>query len=81
MKAVAYNNAKTLIECNPLQFYSLRGELLDIVEVTLTEWNRSKVQFNGDSPVIITLFFKKKQDGPARKYIEMDESVERDTQI
>ena len=81
MKAVAYNNAKTLIECNPLQFYSLRGQLLDILEVTLTEWNRSKVQFNEDSPVVITLFFKKKQDGPARKYIKMDESVERDTQI
>ena len=81
MKAVAYNSEKTLIECNPLQFYSLRGQLLDIVVVTLTEWNRSKVQFNGDSPVIITLFFKKKQDGPARKYIKMDESVEHDKQI
>ena len=74
MKAVAYNNAKTLIQCNPLQFYSLRGQLLDIVEVTLTEWNRSKVQFNEDR-------MNQKQDGPARKYIEMDESVERDTQI
>lgn len=74
MKAVAYNNAKTLIQRNPLQFYSLRGQLLDIVEVTLTEWNRSKVQFNEDR-------MNQKQDGPARKYIEMDESVERDTQI
>ena len=74
MKAVAYNNAITLIQCNPLQFYSLRGQLLDIVEVTLTEWNRSKVQFNEDR-------MNQKQDGPARKYIEMDESVERDTQI
>ena len=74
MKAVAYNNAKTLIQCNPLQFYSLRGQLLDIVEVSLTEWNRSKVQFNEDR-------MNQKQDGPARKYIEMDESVERDTQI
>ena len=57
MKASAYNNEKTLIECNPLQFYSLRCQLLDIVEVTLTEWNRSKVQFNEDSPVVVTLFF------------------------
>lgn len=65
MKAVAYNNAKTLIECNPLQFYSLRGELLDIVEVTLTEWNRSKVQFNDDSPVVIT-FFKNKRNRMVR---------------
>lgn len=63
MKAVAYNNAKTLIECNPLQFYSLRGQLLDIVEVTLTEWNRSKVQFNEDSPLVITLKKKKKEAG------------------
>ena len=57
MKAFAYNNEKPLIERNPLQFYSLRGQLLDIVEVTLTEWNRSKVQFNEDSPVVVTLFF------------------------
>lgn len=81
MKAVAYNNEKTLIECNPLQFYSLRGQLLDIVEVTLTEWNRSMVQFNQDSPVEITLFFKKKLDEPERKYIKLDESVEHDTPI
>ena len=33
------------------------------MEVTLTEWNRSKVQFNQDSPVVVTLFFKKKLDG------------------
>lgn len=57
MKAVACNNEKTLIKCNPLQFYSLCGQMLDIVEVTLTEWNRPKVQFNEDSPVVITLFF------------------------
>ena len=50
MKAVAYNNEKTLIECNLLQFYSLRGKLLAIVDVTLTEWNRSNVQLNDDSP-------------------------------
>lgn len=81
MKAVAYNNEKTLIECNPLQFYSLRGQLLDIVEVTLTEWNRSMVQFNQDSPVEVTLFFKKKLGEPERKYIKLDESVEHDTPI
>ena len=32
MKAVAYNNEKTLIGCNPLKFYTLRGQLLDIVK-------------------------------------------------
>ena len=82
MKAFAYNNEKTLIECNPLQFYSLRGQLLDIVEVTLTEWNRSKVQFNEDNPVVVTLFFKKKElDRPGRKYIKLDESMEHETPI
>ena len=81
MKAVAYNNEKTLIECNPLQFYSLCSQLLDIVEVTLTEWNRCKVQFNEDSPVVVTLFFKRELDGPERKYIKLDESVEHDTPI
>ena len=35
MKSVAYNNEKTLIECNPPQFYSLRSHLVDILEVTL----------------------------------------------
>ena len=32
MKAVACNNEKTLIGCNPLKFYTLRGQLLDIVK-------------------------------------------------
>ena len=41
MKSVAYNNEKTLIECNPLQFYSLRSYLVDILEVTVTEWNKN----------------------------------------
>ena len=36
MKSVAYNNEKTLIECNPLQFYSVPSYLVDILEVTLT---------------------------------------------
>jgi len=70
-----------LVECKLLQFYSLRGQLLDIVEVTITEWNRSKVQLNDNSPVVITLFFKKKQDVPARKDIKMDESMEHDAPI
>ena len=51
------------------------------MEVTLTEWNRSKVQFNQDSPVVVTLFFKKKLDGSQRKYIKLDESVEHDMPI
>ena len=58
IKTVAYNNEKTLIECNPLQFYSLRSHLMDILEVTLTEWNRSIPDFNQDSCVIVTVFLK-----------------------
>lgn len=76
-----YNNEKTLIECKLLQFFLLRDQLLDIVEVTITEWNRSKVQLNDNSPVVITLFVKKKQDVPARKYIKMDDSMEHDAPI
>ena len=81
MKAVAHNNDKTLIECNPLQFHSLWSQLLDIVEVTLTEWNRSLVQFNQDSPVIVTLFFKKKLEESQRKYVGVDDSMERELPI
>ena len=54
MKTLAYNNEKTLIECNPLQFYSLRSNLVNILEVTLTEWNERVPDFNEDSPVIET---------------------------
>ena len=57
MKTVAYENQKTLIECNPIQFCSLRSHLLDILEVTLTEWNKAIPEFNQDSHVIVTLFF------------------------
>ena len=60
MKSVAYNNEKTLIECNPLQFYSLRSHLIDILDLTLTEWNNTQPELNQDSPVLITLFKKKK---------------------
>ena len=73
MKSVAYNNEKTLIECNPLQFYSLRSYLVDILEVTLTEWNKRIPDFNQDSPVIVTLFFKKKLEESQRKDIKLEE--------
>ena len=81
MKAVAYNNKKTLIECNPLQFYSLRSQLVDILEVTLTEWNNSIPGFNQDSAVIVTLFSKKKLEESQRKYIKIEESVDYDLTI
>ena len=81
MKSVAYNNEKTLIECNPLQFYSLRSYLVDILEVSVTEWNKNIRHFNQDSPVIVTLFFKKKLTESQRKYIKLDESVDHDQSI
>ena len=59
MKTLAYQNEETLIECNPIQFYSLRSHLIDILDVALTEWDQSQPEFNQDSPVLVTLFFKK----------------------
>ena len=81
MKSVAYNNEKTLIECNPIQFYSLRSHLIDILDVTLTEWNNTQPELNQDSPLLITLYFKKKLKESQRKYIRLDESVDRDLPI
>lgn len=72
---------KTLIECNPLQYYSLRSQLLDIVDVTLNEWNQSLAELNQESPVIVTLFFKKKLEESQRKFIRVEESVDRDPPI
>ena len=81
MKTVAYNNDKTLIECNPLQFYSLERHLVDILEVILTEWNKSIPDFNQDGPVIVTLVFQKKLEESQRKYIRIEESVDHDLTI
>ena len=81
MKSVAYNNEKTLFERNPLQFYSLRSHLVDILEVTLTESNKRIPDFNQDSPITVTLFFKKKLEESQRKYIKLEESVDHDLSI
>ena len=81
MKSVAYNSEKTLIECNPIQFYSLRSYLVDILEASVTEWNNLIPDFNQDSPVIVTLLFKKKLTESQREYIKLDESFDRDHPI
>ena len=81
MKTLPYKNKETLIECNPIQFYSLRSHLIDILDVTLTEWNNTQPELNQDSPVLITLFFKKKLTESQRKYIKLDESFDRDQSI
>ena len=57
MKTLPYENKETLIECNPIQFYSLRSHLIDILDVTLTEWNKSQLELNQESPILVTLFF------------------------
>ena len=81
MKTLPHKNKETLIECNPIQFYSLRSLLIDILDVTMTEWNNIIPDFNQDSPVTVTLFFKKKLTEYQRKYIRLDESVDRDLPI
>ena len=54
---------------------------MDSLEVTVTEWNNIIPDFNQDSPVIVTLFFKKKRTESQRKYIKLDESIDRDQSI
>ena len=54
---------------------------MDILEVALTEWNKRIPDFNQDSPVIVTLFFKKKLEESQRKYIKLEESVDHDLSI
>ena len=49
--------------------------------MTLTEWNNTQPDLNKDSPVLITLYFKNKLEEAQRKYIRLDESVDRDLPI
>ena len=54
---------------------------MDILEVSVTEWNNFIPDFNQDSPVIVTLLFKKKLTESQREYIKLDESFDRDHPI
>ena len=56
MKTLAYQNEETLIECNPIQFYSLRTHLVDILDETLTEWDQSEPELNQDSRSCFRVF-------------------------
>lgn len=56
MKTLAYQNEETLIECNPIQFYSLRTHLVDILDETLTEWDQSEPELNHDSRSCFRVF-------------------------
>ena len=77
MQSVAYNNEKTLTEW----LYSMRSYLVEILELTVTEWNNIIPDFNQDRPVIVSLLFKKKQTETQRKYIKLEESVDHDELI
>ena len=80
LKTLPYQNKDTLIDCNPIQFYSIRSSLVDILNVTLAAPNHTLPDFNPDSSLLITLLFKKKLH--QRKYIKLDdESMECDVQI
>ena len=81
MKTLPYKNQDTLIECNPVQFYSIRSSLVDILKVSVTEGSNIIPDFHGDRPVIVTLLFKKKLTGSRRKYIKLDDSSDHDQSI
>ena len=81
IKTLSYNNQDTLIECNPIQFYSLKSSLVDNVTVSIREWNNLIPAFNVDRPVIVTLLFNKKLTESQDKYIRLDEPADRDQLI
>lgn len=56
IKTLAYQNEGTLIECNPIQFYSLRTHLVDILDETLTEWDQREPELNQDSRSCFRVF-------------------------
>ena len=60
IKTLPYENKDTLVECNPIQFYSLNSSYVDILSVSISEWNNIIPSFHLDRPVIVTLLFKKK---------------------
>ena len=68
----------TLVECNPIQFYSLNSSYVDILTVSLSQWNNVIPSFHVDRPVIVTLLFKKKLKESQRKYIRLDEPSDRE---
>ena len=81
MKTLPYQNQETLIDCNPIQFYSMRSSLVDILTVKFTEGTNKIPDFHANRPVIVTLLFKKKVTESQRKYIRLDEPTERDLLI
>ena len=75
IKTLPYENKDTLIECNPIQFYSLNSSFVDILTVSITEWNNLIPTFNRHRPVIVTLLFKKKLTESQRKCIRLDQPI------
>ena len=48
IKALPYENKDTLVECNPIQFYSLNSSYVDILSVSISEWNNIIPSFHLD---------------------------------
>jgi len=59
LRMFEYADESTLIEPEHLQLHKLRGELIDVVDINVTEWNGQNVQFTQTHPSIVTLFFQK----------------------
>ena len=76
LKTLPYKNKDTLVDCNPIQFYSLNSSYIDILTVSISEWDTQIPSFNLDRPVIVTLLFKKKLTESQRKYIRLDPPID-----
>ena len=80
-KAFNYAHETGMMDFNPIQFHPLRNSFLDVVEFKLKQWNQNPLSLNQHEPTIVTLLFKKKVTESQRKYIRLDESIERDQLI
>ena len=80
-KAFNYEHESTMVEFNPIQFHRLRNSFLDIVDIQLKQWDGKPLSLNPHAPSLVTLLFKKKVSESQRKYIRLDEPVERDPPI
>ena len=78
LKTLPYENRDTLVDCNPIQFYALNSSYVDILTVSISQWNNRMPSFHLDRPVIVTLLFKKKLTESQRKYIRLDEPTDHD---
>ena len=60
LRILEYEDQQTLIEPERVQMHRLRGELIDVIDINLTEFNGQPVTtFNSHTPSIVTLKFEK----------------------